>query len=219
MLRSLLLSVALLLLPACASHQPIPPSSAAPTTTEPSREVATEDAAAPTEPLTLVTIARQASKQDLESAFVILSDENFQFRERLTLLEQELSDTRKIAISAIDERDRRLVQLEQSNRTQSSQVYQDSVALSTELARVQRLLIQVSAERDSLRATASPSSSTRAFAPIDADQLQRYAENGSYFGQLNQNGVPKTVEVGGYYRTDGTYVRGHFRSPPYSNPR
>lgn len=44
------------------------------------------------------------------------------------------------------------------------------------------------------------------------------AENGSYAGQLNANGVPKTVHVNGYYRKDGTYVRGHYRSPPNSNP-
>ncbi|MFA9479364.1 thermonuclease family protein [Phycisphaerales bacterium AB-hyl4] len=45
----------------------------------------------------------------------------------------------------------------------------------------------------------------------------RVAENGSYYGQPNQNGVPKTVRVRGYYRADGTYVRGHYRSPPNSN--
>src|ERR1051325_1283735 len=28
----------------------------------------------------------------------------------------------------------------------------------------------------------------------------------------------KTVHVNGYTRSDGTYVRGHYRSPPYSNP-
>jgi hypothetical protein len=44
------------------------------------------------------------------------------------------------------------------------------------------------------------------------------AENGSYYGQLNENWVPKTVAVGGYYRKDGTYVRGHYRSAPGSNP-
>lgn len=44
------------------------------------------------------------------------------------------------------------------------------------------------------------------------------AENGSFYGQPNVNGVPKTVEVSGYYRKDGTYVRGHYRSPPNSNP-
>jgi ABC-type Fe3+-hydroxamate transport system substrate-binding protein len=44
------------------------------------------------------------------------------------------------------------------------------------------------------------------------------AENGSYYGQPNVNGVPKTVAVGGYYRKDGTYVRGHYRSSPGSNP-
>lgn len=40
------------------------------------------------------------------------------------------------------------------------------------------------------------------------------AENGSYYGQPKVNGVPKTVAVGGYYRKDGTYVRGHYRSWP-----
>ncbi len=41
------------------------------------------------------------------------------------------------------------------------------------------------------------------------------AENGSYYGQTSRNtGRPKTVYVGGYYRKDGTYVRGHYRSKP-----
>lgn len=47
----------------------------------------------------------------------------------------------------------------------------------------------------------------------------RTAENGSYYGQPNTSGVPKTVRVNGYYRKDGTYVRGHYRSAPGSNPR
>jgi len=45
------------------------------------------------------------------------------------------------------------------------------------------------------------------------------AENGSCYGDLNANGVPKTVHVDGYYRNDGTYVRGHYRSAPGTNPR
>src|ERR1700687_2021975 len=40
------------------------------------------------------------------------------------------------------------------------------------------------------------------------------AENGSCYGDLNANGVPKTVHVNGYYRKDGTYVRGYYRSAP-----
>jgi hypothetical protein len=40
------------------------------------------------------------------------------------------------------------------------------------------------------------------------------AENGSYYGEPNANGVPKTVHVNGYFRKDGTYVRGHYRSSP-----
>ena len=45
------------------------------------------------------------------------------------------------------------------------------------------------------------------------------AENGSCYGDANDNGVPKTVHVNGYYRKDGTYVRGHYRSAPGTNPR
>lgn len=40
------------------------------------------------------------------------------------------------------------------------------------------------------------------------------AENGSYYGQPNAYGVPKTVPVQGYYRNDGTHVQGHYRSRP-----
>jgi len=41
------------------------------------------------------------------------------------------------------------------------------------------------------------------------------AENGSYYGEISdKTGRPKTVEVRGYYRSDGTYVRGHYRSAP-----
>ena len=41
------------------------------------------------------------------------------------------------------------------------------------------------------------------------------AENGSCYGDISEGtGRPKTVEVQGYYRKDGTYVRGHYRSPP-----
>jgi outer membrane protein assembly factor BamE (lipoprotein component of BamABCDE complex) len=40
------------------------------------------------------------------------------------------------------------------------------------------------------------------------------AENGSYYGEPNKVGIPKTVRVRGYYRKDGTYVPGHFRSRP-----
>lgn len=39
------------------------------------------------------------------------------------------------------------------------------------------------------------------------------AENGSCYGDISsRTGRPKTVAVGGYYRKDGTYVRGHYRS-------
>ena len=41
------------------------------------------------------------------------------------------------------------------------------------------------------------------------------AENGSCFGDISEaTGRSKTVQVDGYYRKDGTYVRGHYRSAP-----
>lgn len=41
------------------------------------------------------------------------------------------------------------------------------------------------------------------------------AENGSYYGEISEaTGRPKTVHVRPYFRKDGTYVRGHTRSPP-----
>lgn len=44
------------------------------------------------------------------------------------------------------------------------------------------------------------------------------AENGSYYGEPNQNGVPKTVLVNGYTRSDGAHVQGYYRSAPGTNP-
>jgi hypothetical protein len=39
------------------------------------------------------------------------------------------------------------------------------------------------------------------------------SENGSCYGDIsNINGMPKTNHVNGYFRRDGTYVRGHYRS-------
>ena len=41
------------------------------------------------------------------------------------------------------------------------------------------------------------------------------AENNSCYGDISENtGRPKTIHVEGYYRKDGTYVRGHYRSKP-----
>ncbi|EGR2254744.1 hypothetical protein DZF84_24805, partial [Vibrio parahaemolyticus] len=43
----------------------------------------------------------------------------------------------------------------------------------------------------------------------------RCAENGSCYGDISSGtGRAKTVHVKGYYRKDGTYVRGHYRSKP-----
>src|SRR5207249_4346542 len=41
------------------------------------------------------------------------------------------------------------------------------------------------------------------------------AENGSCYGDISEKtGRPKTVPVRGYFRKDGTYVRGYYRSSP-----
>jgi len=43
----------------------------------------------------------------------------------------------------------------------------------------------------------------------------RCAENGSCYGDISTlTGRPKTIHIRGYYRKDGTYVRGHYRGPP-----
>ena len=48
----------------------------------------------------------------------------------------------------------------------------------------------------------------------DLSGLGSCAENGSCYGDMNEFGVPKTVHVEGYYRSDGTYVQGHYRGKP-----
>jgi hypothetical protein len=54
----------------------------------------------------------------------------------------------------------------------------------------------------------SPSAPSTAINPV-------VAENGSYKGEISEaTGRPKDVYVNGYYRKDGTYVRGHYRSAP-----
>lgn len=57
----------------------------------------------------------------------------------------------------------------------------------------------------------TPSQYAPAWAPSSTSFV---AENGSYRGELNTSFVPKTVYVRGYYRRDGTYVRGHYRAQP-----
>ena len=49
--------------------------------------------------------------------------------------------------------------------------------------------------------------------------INQCAENGSCYGDISaETGRPKNVYVRGYYRKDGTYVPGHYRSSP-SRPR
>jgi hypothetical protein len=52
-------------------------------------------------------------------------------------------------------------------------------------------------------------------APTAATPTYGCAENGSCYGDISTTtGRPKTVHVQGYHRSDGTYVRGYYRSPP-----
>jgi hypothetical protein len=68
--------------------------------------------------------------------------------------------------------------------------------------------------RVSLPASTGAGTSVSAGAPESA-VAPACAENGSCYGDISeQTGRPKTVNVRGYYRKDGTYVRGHYRSAP-----
>ncbi len=50
---------------------------------------------------------------------------------------------------------------------------------------------------------------------VQAPLIGGCEENGSCYGDISTlTGRPKTVQVDGYYRNDGTYVRGHYRSKP-----
>lgn len=61
----------------------------------------------------------------------------------------------------------------------------------------------------------SPAGVRPSTAPYPATVATRCAENGSCYGDISpRTGRPRTVPVRGYYRRDGTYVRGHYRSPP-----
>ena len=62
------------------------------------------------------------------------------------------------------------------------------------------------------RQAVPPTSAVREAEKISAPGC---AENGSCYGDISEaTGRPKTVHVNGYYRRDGTYVRGHYRSRP-----
>jgi hypothetical protein len=63
----------------------------------------------------------------------------------------------------------------------------------------------------------SSGASSLASASYDPPAPVRYgcAENGSCYGDISPATLrPKTVSVRGYFRKDGTYVRGHYRSRP-----
>ena len=96
-------------------------------------------------------------------------------------------------------------------RTERTRGAVPTVGDSAAWRRVLKQATQV-AERGTGR---SPSYTSLPSAPAQGLSV---AENGSYYGEPNANGVPKTVHVNGYYRKDGTYVRGHYRSAPNSNP-
>jgi hypothetical protein len=66
------------------------------------------------------------------------------------------------------------------------------------------------------RSKSTPSSDSTSVKPSrSAAAAPACAENGSCYGDVSENtGRPKTIYVDGYYRRDGTYVRGHYRSAP-----
>jgi hypothetical protein len=65
-------------------------------------------------------------------------------------------------------------------------------------------------QRTKVKSKASPSTS---IVDPGAGYLPDCAENGSCYGDVSENnGQAKTIHVNGYFRKDGTYVRGHYRS-------
>jgi hypothetical protein len=55
--------------------------------------------------------------------------------------------------------------------------------------------------------------------PLPSPGAPPVAENGTCFGQVSrETGRPMTIHIRGYYRRNGTYVRGHYRSPPVRKP-
>lgn len=101
---------------------------------------------------------------------------------------------------------------------------QKIVSMQAELATTQGLLKDVQSQLhdgsdistlttpSSLLSSSSASSSSAAATTAVAPS-RRCAENGSCDGDISEEtGKPKTVEVKGYYRKDGTYVKGHSRS-------
>lgn len=74
---------------------------------------------------------------------------------------------------------------------------------------------QEAAQRDYLALLQRVSTEQAARSSPDALHRPFVAENGSYYGEISKaTGRPKTVAVRGYFRKDGTYVRGHYRSRP-----
>lgn len=68
---------------------------------------------------------------------------------------------------------------------------------------------------DSYTTSSQPTESPSYYIPPRSSYKPAVAENGSYYGEISERtGRPKTVHVNGYYRRDGTYVRGHYRSSP-----
>jgi hypothetical protein len=76
-------------------------------------------------------------------------------------------------------------------------------------------------DRERIASAASPSTqksgrlAPSTVAPLSKLLVPGCAENGSCYGDTSVlTGRPKTVAVDGYFRSNGTYVRGHYRSAP-----
>src|SRR5690242_12907333 len=62
-------------------------------------------------------------------------------------------------------------------------------------------------------APAVPGSAYPAGTAVQPNLTPACAENGSCYGDISTiTGLPKTVHVDGYFRSDGKYVRGYYRS-------
>lgn len=160
--------------------------------------------------------AKSSTREFLEYEYVYLQRENAELRSTLQALGGDVTAPQIRAVTSMNER------VPPVGRAAATASVNSATAPAprstpTSLDEPQRAAaaMVVAGPAATTRTSSAPPKST---AQLPTARPAATAENGSYFGQPNSNGVPKTVAVRGYFRSDGTYVQGHYRSPPGSNP-
>jgi hypothetical protein len=120
----------------------------------------------------------------------------------------ELGNDKAPSLAGLPSEDRSSIEIACSYaRTQGPASYHTCLnqQLGQPVAPPSNALVGIAPPQPSVSNTA-PSRTTPAASPL-------CAENGSCYGDISaRTGLPKTVPVHGYYRADGTYVRGYYRS-------